>query len=74
MSSASSVSSDPQTISTQDPLVQKLFSFMGVKARIMVTDGRVFVGMLQCIDNSKNLILAGTDEYKDQGTNDIGSL
>ncbi|CAG8439185.1 7427_t:CDS:2 [Ambispora leptoticha] len=50
---------------TQDtPKIAKLRSYLNLKARITVSDGRVFNGTFVCIDKYKNIILANTEEFR----------
>jgi N-alpha-acetyltransferase 38, NatC auxiliary subunit len=40
-----------------------LKSFLTKKMRIEISDGRVFIGNLICLDNQKNIVLLNTNEY-----------
>lgn len=51
------------------PNIQKLASYLNFKARIKITDGRVFIGTFMCIDKQKNVILANTREYREGSLN-----
>ncbi|KAF9945023.1 hypothetical protein BGZ70_004121 [Mortierella alpina] len=46
------------------PLVAKLRSLLNRSTRIVITDGRLFVGQFMCIDHSKNIILSGAYESR----------
>ncbi|KAI8374281.1 uncharacterized protein BYT42DRAFT_615455 [Radiomyces spectabilis] len=44
--------------------IRQLESYLNFKARIKITDGRVFIGVFVCIDKQKNVILAHTEEFR----------
>lgn len=44
--------------------VQELRSYLHLKARVTVTDGRMFCGTFTCVDKQKNIILANSDEFR----------
>ncbi|KAI8621343.1 hypothetical protein BC830DRAFT_249730 [Chytriomyces sp. MP71] len=44
------------------PEISELTSFLGTKARVAASDGRVFTGVFMCIDKQKNVILSGAEE------------
>ncbi|CAG8486588.1 8404_t:CDS:2 [Ambispora gerdemannii] len=46
------------------PNIAKLRSYLNLKARISVSDDRVFNGTFVCIDKYKNIILANTEEFR----------
>lgn len=54
------------------PNIQKLASYLNFKARIKITDGRVFIGTFMCIDKQKNVILANTREYREDEERLVG--
>ncbi|CAG8511800.1 7833_t:CDS:2, partial [Paraglomus brasilianum] len=41
-------------------------------AKIAVSDGRIFFGTFVCVDKYKNMILAHTDEYRDDEKRFVG--
>lgn len=41
----------------ETPAIEELRSLIEKELRVEITDGRVFVGKFNCIDNEKNLIL-----------------
>ncbi|KAJ8662664.1 hypothetical protein O0I10_001628 [Lichtheimia ornata] len=44
--------------------IARLRGYLNHKARIAITDGRVFIGTFVCTDKQKNIILAHTTEYR----------
>ncbi|KAL1985637.1 hypothetical protein VTN96DRAFT_7504 [Rasamsonia emersonii] len=44
--------------------VQYLQSLLGRTLRVHTTDTRMFVGTFKCTDTDRNIILAGTHEYR----------
>ncbi|KAI8331332.1 hypothetical protein BC941DRAFT_382686 [Chlamydoabsidia padenii] len=44
--------------------VNLLRSYLNFKARVEISDGRIFIGTFVCIDKQKNLILAQAEEYR----------
>ncbi|KAI9285056.1 hypothetical protein BC943DRAFT_324411 [Umbelopsis sp. AD052] len=44
--------------------VAQLRSYLNHKARIKVSDGRIFIGLFVCTDKDKNTILAHAEEYR----------
>lgn len=44
--------------------IKTLRSYLNFKARVTITDGRVFIGTFVCIDKQKNMILAHTEEFR----------
>lgn len=44
------------------PSIEQLRNLLEKELRVEITDGRVFVGKFNCIDNEKNLILKETVE------------
>ncbi|KAI9848935.1 MAG: hypothetical protein M1838_000315 [Thelocarpon superellum] len=48
----------------QTQAVNFLTSILGKRLRVTTTDTRVFVGEMKCTDRDRNVILAGTHEYR----------
>ncbi|KAL1936230.1 hypothetical protein VTP01DRAFT_364 [Rhizomucor pusillus] len=44
--------------------IRQLRSYLNFKARITISDGRVFIGTFVCTDKEKNIILAHTEEFR----------
>ncbi|CAO3592697.1 unnamed protein product [Absidia cylindrospora] len=44
--------------------VNLLRSYLNFKARIEISDGRIFIGTFVCIDKQKNIILAQAEEHR----------
>ncbi|ORY90499.1 hypothetical protein BCR43DRAFT_499400 [Syncephalastrum racemosum] len=44
--------------------VKELRSCLNFKARVHISDGRVFIGTFVCTDKQKNIILAHTEEFR----------
>jgi small nuclear ribonucleoprotein (snRNP)-like protein len=44
--------------------VHLLRSYLNFKARIEISDGRIFIGTFVCIDKQKNIILAQAEEHR----------
>ncbi|KAJ2961112.1 hypothetical protein NQZ79_g3602 [Umbelopsis isabellina] len=49
---------------TDSENVAQLRSYLNHKARIKVSDGRIFIGLFVCTDKDKNTILAHAEEYR----------
>jgi small nuclear ribonucleoprotein (snRNP)-like protein len=49
---------------TDSSNVAQLRSYLNHKARIKVSDGRIFIGLFVCTDKDKNTILAHAEEYR----------
>lgn len=69
--------SAPQTRRpSQTPAVALLRSYLSKLMRIVITDGRIFIGMFACIDKDRNLVLVNTEEFRvtnePQNPNDRG--
>ncbi|KAI9329822.1 hypothetical protein DFJ73DRAFT_859801 [Zopfochytrium polystomum] len=47
----------------EDPAIGKLRDLLNRKMRVMIADGRVFVGIFMCIDKGLNMVLSGAEEY-----------
>ncbi|KXS18874.1 hypothetical protein M427DRAFT_53356 [Gonapodya prolifera JEL478] len=54
--------------------VQRLRSFLGLKTRATVTDGRVMEGVFACTDRDCNIILAGTKEFTGSDERFVGMV
>ncbi|CAG8616973.1 7846_t:CDS:2, partial [Paraglomus occultum] len=54
------------------PKIRQLRSYLNLKAKVAVSDGRIFFGTFVCIDKYKNMILAHTDEYRDDEKRFVG--
>ncbi|CAO3614050.1 unnamed protein product [Cunninghamella blakesleeana] len=52
--------------------VNLLRSYLNFKARIQITDGRVFIGTFVCIDKQKNIILAQAEEFREEEKRLVG--
>ncbi|KAG5459364.1 MAG: hypothetical protein BJ554DRAFT_237 [Olpidium bornovanus] len=48
--------------------IRKLRSYLNLKARVTVSDNRVFVGTFVCIDKLKNIILLSSEEFTPAGS------
>ncbi|TPX59142.1 hypothetical protein PhCBS80983_g02671 [Powellomyces hirtus] len=53
---------------------EKLQSMLNQRIRISITDGRVFIGYFMCIDKGRNVILASTEEFKDDERRFVGLI
>lgn len=51
-------------MATDTDNIAQLRGYLNHKARIAITDGRVFIGTFVCTDKQKNIILAHTTEYR----------
>lgn len=51
-------------MATDTDNIARLRGYLNHKARIAITDGRVFIGTFVCTDKQKNIILAHTTEYR----------
>lgn len=51
--------------------VKELRSCLNFKARVHISDGRVFIGTFVCTDKQKNIILAHTEEFRGRRLSDI---
>ena len=52
------------TIPVDTQNIKKLRSYLNFKARVTITDGRIFIGTFVCTDKQKNIILAQTKEFR----------
>ncbi|KAI7908244.1 uncharacterized protein BX663DRAFT_464895 [Cokeromyces recurvatus] len=52
--------------------IRKLKSYLNFKCRIKITDGRTFIGTFVCIDKQKNIILAHTEEFRENEKRLVG--
>ena len=43
---------------------REVTSWMGSRARVVVTDGRILIGTLECIDKDRNVLLSACDVYR----------
>ncbi|CAH1766696.1 6669_t:CDS:2 [Entrophospora sp. SA101] len=55
---------DMPKISQDTPKIQQLRSYLNLRARITISDGRIFNGTFMCIDKYKNIILSQTEEFR----------
>ena len=53
------------------PNITRLRSYLNLKARVRVSDGRVFVGTFVCTDKEQNVILAHTEEFNGGKLKDV---
>jgi small nuclear ribonucleoprotein (snRNP)-like protein len=47
----------------EDAIITSLRALLGLKMRILASDGRVFQGVFMCIDKGRNIVLSGCEEY-----------
>ncbi|KAI8982974.1 hypothetical protein BDB01DRAFT_791881 [Pilobolus umbonatus] len=52
--------------------IKRLASYLNFKCRISITDGRIFIGTLICIDKNKNIILGQTEEIRGDESRPVG--
>ncbi|KAJ3300666.1 hypothetical protein HK104_008600 [Borealophlyctis nickersoniae] len=53
----------PPSSHAQDP-IETLRARLSSRTRISCSDGRTFIGHFMCTDKEKNIVLAGTEEFK----------
>ncbi|TPX64398.1 hypothetical protein SpCBS45565_g05913 [Spizellomyces sp. 'palustris'] len=54
--------------------IQRLRDYLNHKARITISDGRIFIGHFVCIDKGQNTILAGAEEFKNGERRFVGLI
>ncbi|KAI8085202.1 uncharacterized protein BX664DRAFT_338800 [Halteromyces radiatus] len=54
--------------------VNLLRSYLNFKARIQITDGRIFIGTFVCVDKQKNIILAQAEEFRQEERRLVGLI
>nr|CAG8661095.1 2560_t:CDS:2 [Entrophospora candida] len=63
---------DTPKISQDTPKIQQLRSYLNLRARITISDGRIFNGTFMCIDKYKNIILSQTEEFRNEQKRFVG--
>jgi len=53
-----------QPVPAETQAVRLLRSYLTRLARVVIKDGRVFIGMFACIDKGRNIVLINTDEFR----------
>lgn len=54
------------------PAVARLRSLLNEKFRVEIVDGRAFQGAFVCVDKEKNIILAGSEEFRNEEKRFVG--
>ncbi|KAI9209231.1 uncharacterized protein BJ171DRAFT_111576, partial [Polychytrium aggregatum] len=62
------------TLAMENEMVTRLRSFLQRQVRVVITDGRRFVGCFVCIDKAKNIILRGAQEFKNDDIRYVGLI
>ena len=65
MSSSLPPENEPAETMTNEEGIATIKGWLNQRLRIAITDSRIFEGWFKCIDRDCNIVLAGTDEFRD---------